>query len=39
MHLAINLLLWTDRLHDGILPVLQMLKGQGWDGVEVPIHD
>jgi len=39
MQLGINLLLWTDRLHDGILPVLEMLKGQGWDGVEVPIHD
>ena len=39
MQLGINLLLWTDRLHDGILPVLEMLKGEGWDGVEVPIHD
>ena len=39
MQLGINLLLWTDRLHDGILPVLEMLKEQGWDGVEVPIHD
>jgi len=39
MQCGINLLLWTDRLHDGMLPVLEMLKGQGWDGVEVPIHD
>jgi D-psicose/D-tagatose/L-ribulose 3-epimerase len=39
MQLGINLLLWTDGLHDGMLPVLEMLKGQGWDGVEVPIHD
>src|SRR5262249_22317341 len=39
MQCGINLLLWTDRLDDGMLPVLEMLKGQGWDGVEVPIHD
>jgi D-psicose/D-tagatose/L-ribulose 3-epimerase len=39
MQCGINLLLWTDRLHDGMLPVLEMLKDQGYDGVEVPIHD
>ncbi|HZZ26719.1 MAG TPA: sugar phosphate isomerase/epimerase family protein [Pirellulales bacterium] len=39
MPFGINLLLWTDRLHEGLLPVLEMLKQQGWDGVEVPIHD
>jgi D-psicose/D-tagatose/L-ribulose 3-epimerase len=39
MQFGMNLLLWTDRLHDGLLPVLQMLKQQGWDGVEIPIHD
>ncbi|HTQ40838.1 MAG TPA: sugar phosphate isomerase/epimerase [Pirellulales bacterium] len=39
MQFGINLLLWTDRLHDDLLPVLEMLKEQGWDGVEVPIHD
>src|SRR5262245_8068397 len=39
MQLGMNLLLWTDRLHDGILPVLESIKKQGWDGVEVPIFD
>ena len=39
MQYGMNLLLWTDRLHDGILPVLEMIKQQGWDGVEVPIFD
>jgi D-psicose/D-tagatose/L-ribulose 3-epimerase len=39
MPFGINLLLWTDRLHEGLLPTLEMLKQQGWDGVEVPIHD
>jgi D-psicose/D-tagatose/L-ribulose 3-epimerase len=32
-----NLLLWTDHLHDGLLPVLEQLKKIGYDGVEVPI--
>ena len=32
-----NLLLWTDHLHDGMLPVLEQLKKIGYDGVEVPI--
>ena len=39
MQCGINLLLWTDRLNDSMLPVLEVLKEQGWDGVEVPIHD
>src|SRR5438093_1013997 len=39
MQFGINLMLWTDRLHDGILPVLEMLRQQGWDGVEVPVLD
>jgi D-psicose/D-tagatose/L-ribulose 3-epimerase len=39
MQLGINLMLWTDRLNDDSLPVLQMLKQQGWDGVEVPFLD
>src|SRR5262245_55499932 len=39
MPYGMNLLLWTDRLHEGMLPVLQMLKKQGWDGVEVPLFD
>jgi D-psicose/D-tagatose/L-ribulose 3-epimerase len=34
-----NLLLWTDRLHDGLLPVLEKIKKLGYDGVEIPIFD
>jgi D-psicose/D-tagatose/L-ribulose 3-epimerase len=32
-----NLLLWTDHLHDGLAPVCEQLKKIGYDGVEVPI--
>jgi D-psicose/D-tagatose/L-ribulose 3-epimerase len=32
-----NLLLWTDHLHEGLMPVLEQLKKTGYDGVEVPI--
>jgi len=32
-----NLLLWDDHLHDGLLPVLERLKAMGYDGVEVPM--
>jgi D-psicose/D-tagatose/L-ribulose 3-epimerase len=39
MQFGINLMLWTDRLQEDLLPVLQMLKSQGWDGVEVPLFD
>jgi D-psicose/D-tagatose/L-ribulose 3-epimerase len=39
MQFGMNLLLWSDRLHEGLLPVLRMLKQQGWDGVEVPLYD
>jgi D-psicose/D-tagatose/L-ribulose 3-epimerase len=39
MKLGINLMLWTDLLNDRSLRVLQMLKQQGWDGVEVPLLD
>lgn len=39
MKLGINLYLWTDRMHDGLLPVLESLKRIGYDGVEVPIFD
>ena len=37
MKFGMNLLLWTDDLHDGMLPVLEQLKKIGYDGVEVPI--
>jgi D-psicose/D-tagatose/L-ribulose 3-epimerase len=39
MNLGINLMLWTDRLTDRQLPILEMLRRQGYDGVEVPILD
>ncbi len=37
MHYGMNLLLWSDGLHDGLLPVLENLKKMGYDGVEIPI--
>jgi D-psicose/D-tagatose/L-ribulose 3-epimerase len=37
MHYGMNLLLWTDHLHDGLAPVLEELKEMGYDGVEIPI--
>ncbi len=37
MKFGMNLLLWTDHLHDGLLPVLEELKRIGYDGVELPM--
>jgi D-psicose/D-tagatose/L-ribulose 3-epimerase len=37
MKYGMNLLLWTDHLHDGLMPMLRQLKQMGYDGVEVPI--
>lgn len=39
MKFGMNLLLWTGELHDGLLPVLEMLKRLGYDGVELPIFN
>ncbi len=39
MKFGMNLLLWTDDLHDGMLPVLERLKAMGYDGVELPLFD
>ena len=39
MKYGINLYLWTDEMTDALLPVLESLKGMGYDGVEVPIFD
>jgi len=39
MKYGINLYLWAEDMHDGLLPVLELLKGMGYDGVEVPIFD
>jgi D-psicose/D-tagatose/L-ribulose 3-epimerase len=37
MKFGMNLLLWTDHLHEGLMPVLRQIKEIGYDGVEVPI--
>ncbi len=39
MKYGINLYLWADDMHDGLMPVLERLKEIGYDGVEVPIFD
>jgi D-psicose/D-tagatose/L-ribulose 3-epimerase len=39
MKFGMNLLLWTGELNDGLIPVLHMLKHQGYDGVELPIFN
>lgn len=39
MKFGMNLLLWTGELNDGMLPVLEMLKKLGYDGVELPIFN
>jgi D-psicose/D-tagatose/L-ribulose 3-epimerase len=39
MKYGMNLLLWTGELNDGMLPVLEMLKRTGYDGVELPIFN
>ena len=39
MKYGINLYLWADDMHEGLMPVLEKLKKIGYDGVEVPIFD
>ncbi len=39
MKFGMNLLLWSGDLTDELLPVLEMLKKTGYDGVELPIFD
>lgn len=39
MRYGLNLLLWTDRLHDGLAPVLDRIRAIGYDGVEVPVFE
>ena len=39
MKFGMNLLLWSGDLHEELLPVLEMLKKIGYDGVELPIFD
>lgn len=37
MRYGINLLLWTDRLAEEYLPLLEEIKGVGYDAVELPV--
>ena len=39
MKYGLNLMLWADDMHDGLLPVLELVKRLGYDGVEVPVFD
>jgi D-psicose/D-tagatose/L-ribulose 3-epimerase len=39
MKYGMNLLLWTGEMHDGMIPVLRMLKSLGYDGVELPMFN
>ncbi|HZZ73998.1 MAG TPA: sugar phosphate isomerase/epimerase [Pirellulales bacterium] len=39
MKFGLNLLLWTDTLHDDLLPTLEKLKKYGYDGVEIPVFE
>jgi D-psicose/D-tagatose/L-ribulose 3-epimerase len=39
MKFGMNLLLWSGELNDGLLPVLEMLKKQGYDGIELPLFN
>ncbi len=39
MKYGMNMLLWTTNVTDEHYPVLEQLKGYGYDGVEIPIFD
>jgi D-psicose/D-tagatose/L-ribulose 3-epimerase len=39
MKYGLNQLLWTDRMHDGMVPVVEKIKALGYDGVEIPIFE
>jgi len=39
MKFGMNLLLWTGELSEELIPVLETLKGMGYDGVELPIFN
>ncbi len=39
MKYGLNLLLWTDRMHEGVIPVVEKVKALGYDGVEMPIFE
>jgi D-psicose/D-tagatose/L-ribulose 3-epimerase len=39
MRYGLNLLLWTDRMHDGMVPVVERIKSLGYDGIEMPVFE
>lgn len=39
MKFGMNLLLWSAELTDDLIPVLEMIKSTGYDGVEVPLFN
>ncbi len=39
MRFGMNLLMWTDTLTDEMLPLLDQLKGIGYDAIEIPVFD
>ena len=39
MKVGMNLLLWSGELNDDLLPVLEMIKSIGYDGVEIPLFN
>lgn len=39
MKFGMNLLLWTGEMNDSMIPVLELLKNIGYDGVEIPIFN
>lgn len=39
MKFGMNLLLWTSAADESIFPLLEQIKGWGYDGVELPVFD
>jgi D-psicose/D-tagatose/L-ribulose 3-epimerase len=39
MKYGLNLLLWTDHMHDGMLPIVEKIKALGYHGIEMPIFN
>jgi D-psicose/D-tagatose/L-ribulose 3-epimerase len=39
MKYGLNLLLWTDRMHDGMVPIVEKIKALGYHGIEMPIFE
>ncbi len=39
MKYGLNLLLWTSDVNDSLFPLIDQIKGWGYDGIELPIFD